>query len=95
MKYAFTLTIEGLMSLLYLHEQQMNRNKERKKIIKSINSKQEKQSRAYIGGCDYEQSSRGCGRGKREHNNSTNRAWNDDENSYGGRGNTNGFKDKL
>ena len=87
--------IEGPMNLLYLHEQQMNRKKERKKTIKSINSKQEKQSRAYIWACDDEQSSRGCGRGKREHNNSTNRAWNDDENSYGGRGNTNGFKDKL
>lgn len=40
--------IEGPMNLLYLHEQQMNRKKERKKTIKSINSKQEKQSRAYI-----------------------------------------------
>ena len=57
-KNIFTLTIEGLMSSLCSHEQQMNRR------INSTNLEQALQSRASTGGCGGQQCGRGRGRGK-------------------------------
>ena len=65
----FTLTVEGLMSSLCLHEQRINQK------INFTNLEQALQSRASTGGRGGQQGGRGCGRGsgKGEHNNFNNK----------------------
>ena len=89
-KDIFTLTIEGLMSSLCSHEQQMNWR------INSTNLEQALQSRASTGGRGGQQGGRGCGRGsgKGEHNNFNNKDGDGDTNSFKGRSNTSKPKDK-
>ena len=89
-KDIFTLTIEGLMSSLCSHEQQMNRR------INSTNLEQALQSRASTGGCGGQQCGRGRGHGKGRggHNNFNNKDRDGDTDSSKGRGNTSKLKDK-
>ena len=86
----FTLMVEGLMSSLCSHEQQMNRR------INSTNLEQALQSRASTGGCGGQQCGRGRGRGKGRgwHNNFNNKDRDGDTDSSKGRGNTSKLKDK-
>ena len=89
-KNIFTLTVEGLMSSLCSHEQQMN------KRINSTNLEQALQSRTSIGDCGGQQGGRshGRGRGRRGHDNVNNKDRDSDTNSSKERGNTSKPKDK-
>ena len=86
----FTLTVEGLVNSLRLHEQRINQK------INFTNSEQALQSRSSTGGHGGQQDGRGCGcgSGKGGHNNFNNKDGDGDTNSFKGRGNTSKPKDK-